>query len=99
MLLLPALPFRFQGFVLLLHFFIAAGVTVIPLHVLCLVLYLDGILLNALTNQFPYDLHLLCQGSLLRIQFCAVAKGGLYQSDVLQDMLTVSHQLAECSEK
>lgn len=31
-LLLPALPFRFNGFVPLLHFFITAGVTFIPFH-------------------------------------------------------------------
>lgn len=98
-LFLPALPFRFNGFVPLLHFFITAGVAFIPLHVFCLVLHLDGIFLNTLTNQLPYDLHLFCQGSLLRVQFRAVTQSGLHQLDVLQNMLPTGHQLSECPEE
>ena len=98
-LLLPTLSFRFNGLVPLLHFFITAGVTFIPFHVFFLVLHLDGIFLNTLTNQLPYDLHLFCQGSLLRVQFRAVTQSGLHQLDVLQNMLSVSHQLSECPEE
>ena len=87
----PALPFRFQGFVLLLHLFIASGVTVVPLQVFCMVLYLDGILLNALADQFTHDLYLFCQSRLLCIQFRAIAQVSLYQVDVLQNLLSVSH--------
>lgn len=68
----------------------------VSLQVFCLVLYLDGILLNALADQFTYDLHLLCQGGLLCIQFRAVTQGSLYHVYVLQNMLSVSHQLTEC---
>lgn len=50
MMFLPELPFRFQGFVLLLLFFIAADVTVVLLQIFCLVLHLDGILLNTLED-------------------------------------------------
>ncbi len=68
-LFLPALPFC----LLFLHFLIAASVALITLHILRLVLCLDGVFLNALANQFTYDLHILCQGDLLCVQFCAIA--------------------------
>ena len=95
-LLIAALPFCFNGFILFLHFFIAVGVTVVTLQIFCLILYLDSILLNALADQLTYDFHILCQGSLLCIQFRAITEGSLYQVDVLQNMLSVSHQFTEC---
>ena len=96
MLFLSALPFRFNSFILLFHFLIAAGVAFVPLQVFSLVLRLNAVLLDTLADQFSYDLHLLCQGSLLAIQFRAIAEGGLYQMDIPQNMLPISHQLSKC---